>query len=94
LEQLLSYLPAGWRGRVRQIAYADDGHELRSGEARLQNLLDHAPAWIIIAEPLLDRYLDANFGRRNLDRIKLRPIAMFEKPGASMRLAIYQATSP
>ena len=93
-EQLLSYLPATWRGRVRQIVYADDGHELLSGEARLQNLLDHAPAWIIIAEPLLDRYLDASFGRRNLDRVKLRPIAMFEKPGARMRLAIYRATRP
>jgi len=93
-EQLLTYLPAAWRGHVRQIVYADDGHELLSGEARLQNLLDHAPAWIIIAEPLLDRYLDASFGRRNLDRVKLRPIAMFEKPGARMRLAIYQATRP
>lgn len=93
-DQLLSYLPAAWRGRVRQIVYADDGHELLSGEARLQNLLDHTPAWIIIAEPLLDRYLAAGFGRQNLDRVKLRPIAMFEKPGARMRLAIYQATRP
>jgi hypothetical protein len=93
-DQLLSYLPAAWRGRVRQIVYADDGHELLSDQARLQNLLDHTPAWIIIAEPLLDRYLDASFGRQNLDRVKLRPIAMFEKPGARMRLAIYQATRP
>ena len=93
-DQLLSYLPVAWRRRVRQIVYADDGHELYSYGTRLQSLLDHTPAWIIVAEPLLDRYLEAGFGRHNLDRIKLRPIAMFEKPGARMRLAIYEATRP
>ncbi len=74
------------------IFYGRDGRSLGSDEARLENLLDRAPVWIIVPDPLLQGYLVSSFGRRNLDRIKLRPVAKFDKPGLRVRLAIYEAT--
>ena len=90
--QLLSYLPGSWTRRVKPIFYGQDGRELRSEDARLESLLDHAPAWIIVSEQLLRRYLDSTFGGANIDQIDLRPIATFDKPGSRARLAIYAVT--
>ena len=87
--QLLTYLPAAWKSRVRPIFYGQDGKALSSEDARLANLLSRTPAWIIISEPLLQGYLDSSFGRTNLDQINLRQIALFDKPGSHARLAIY-----
>jgi 4-amino-4-deoxy-L-arabinose transferase-like glycosyltransferase len=87
--QLLSYLPASWTRRVKPIFYGQDGRELRTEDARLEGLLNHAPAWIIISEELLQGYLDTTFGSANMDQINLRRIALFEKPGSRARLAIY-----
>jgi 4-amino-4-deoxy-L-arabinose transferase-like glycosyltransferase len=86
---LLTYLPAAWKSRVKPIFYGQDGETLSSEDARLANLLSRTPAWIIIAEPLLPGYLDSSFGRNNLDRIDLRRIASFDKPGSHARLAVY-----
>jgi hypothetical protein len=58
----------------------------------LENLLGRTPAWIVISEQLLQGYLDSSFGRTNLDRINLRQIASFDKPGSRARLAIYEVT--
>jgi 4-amino-4-deoxy-L-arabinose transferase-like glycosyltransferase len=87
--QLLTYLPAAWRSRVKPIFYGQDGEALNSEDARLANLLSRTPAWIIISEQLLQGYLDSSFGRTNLDQINLRQIASFDKPGSHSRLAIY-----
>jgi hypothetical protein len=90
--QLLTYLPAAWIGRVKPVFYGQDGETLRSEDARLENLLSRTPVWIIISEQLLQGYLDSSFGRTKSDRINLRQIAAFEKPGSGARLAIYEAT--
>jgi 4-amino-4-deoxy-L-arabinose transferase-like glycosyltransferase len=90
--QLLSYLPASWARRVKPIFYGQDGRELRSEDARLESLLNPAPAWIIISEQLLQGYLDSTFGSANTDQINLRQIATFDKPGSRARLAIYAVT--
>jgi hypothetical protein len=90
--QLLSYLPASCARRVKPIFYGQDGRELRSEDARLESLLNHAPAWIIISEQLLQGYLDSTFGSANIDQINLRRIAIFDKPGSRARLAIYAVT--
>jgi Dolichyl-phosphate-mannose-protein mannosyltransferase len=87
--QLLTYLPAAWKSRVKPIFYGQDGKTLNSEDARLANLLSHTPAWIIISEQLLQGYLDSSFGRNNLAQIDLRLIASFDKPGSHGRLAIY-----
>jgi len=90
--QLLSYLPASWTRRVKPIFYGADGKELRSEDARLESLLNHAPARIIISEQLLQGYLVATFGSSNIDQINLRRMAIFDKPGSRARLAIYDVT--
>ncbi len=90
--QLLSYLPASWTRHVKPIFYGQDGKELRSEEERLENLLDHAPARIIISEQLLQGYLASTFGSANIDAINLRRVAVFDKPGSHARLAIYAVT--
>jgi 4-amino-4-deoxy-L-arabinose transferase-like glycosyltransferase len=87
--QLLTYMPAAWGSRVKPIFYGQDGRVLRSEDARLENLLSRAPAWIIISEQLLQGYMDSSFGRRHSDQINLRQIAEFDKPGSHARLAIY-----
>src|SRR3984893_12887795 len=90
--QLRTYLPADWASRVAPVFYGQDGKTLPSEEARLENLLNLAPVWIVIPEPLLQGYLDSSFGRMNLARIKLRQLAKFDKPGSRARLAIYEVT--
>jgi hypothetical protein len=92
--QLLTYMPAAWRDRVKPIFYGQDGKALNSEDARLANLLSRTPAWIIISEQLLQGYLDSSFGRNNLDQINLRQIASFDKPGSHGRLAIYAVSRP
>jgi 4-amino-4-deoxy-L-arabinose transferase-like glycosyltransferase len=89
-QQLLSYLPANWRGRVKPIYYGDHGEPLRSDEARLENLFKRTPVWLIVPEQLLPDDLAANFGRPNPEQIKLRQMAAFDKPGLHTRLAIYE----
>ena len=90
--QLLSYLPATWTSRVKPVFYGQDGKELRSDEARLENLLNHVPARIIISEALLPGYLASTFGSANVEHINLNQIAVFDKPGSRARLAIYAVT--
>lgn len=92
-DQLRTYLPAEWRNRVKPIMYGADGRELRSGAERLRNLLSSSPAWIIIPEPLLRIYLETIFGRQYVDRIRLRRVAAFDKPGSRVQLSIYRVTA-
>jgi 4-amino-4-deoxy-L-arabinose transferase-like glycosyltransferase len=91
-EQLRAYVPASWTHRINPVFYGPDGRELRSDDERVENLLDHAPAWIIISEGLLQGYLASTFGSANTDRIDLRQIAVFDKPGSRARLAVYAVT--
>jgi hypothetical protein len=49
------------------------------------------PAWIVIPEQLLPGYLDSSFGP-GVDKIHLRQIAKFDKPGTRAQLAIYAVT--
>jgi hypothetical protein len=90
--QLLTYLPTAWNGRVRPIAYGDDGEELSTQEGRLDNLLHHAPVWIVAPDPVLQTYLEATFGLPRLNQIILHPVARFDKPGGREQLALYEAT--
>jgi len=88
--QLRIYLPPSWRGRVRPILYAIDGHVLSTEEARYDNLPVDVPVWFVIARPLLPRYLVSSFGAR-ASLLQLRQIAAFDKPGSKVQLAIYEA---
>jgi hypothetical protein len=88
--QLRTYLPKEWSNRVQPVFYGQNGEALRSEKARLANLLSHTRAWIVVPEQLLQGYIDANFGGRSLDQIKLRQIAEFPKPGSRAQLAIYE----
>ncbi len=90
--QLLTYLPAAWMSRVKPVYYGEHGEVLRGEDARLENLLGRTPAWIIISEQLLQGYLDSSFGRSGSERLNLRPIAVFTKPGSRATLAIYEVT--
>lgn len=89
--QLRTYLPSAWRTRVRPVFYGQNGERLRSEAARLDNLFEHAPAWIVIPEPLLQGYLKTTFGEEG-ERIRLRRVAEFDKPGGRTQLSIYEAT--
>jgi len=89
--QLRSYLPPEWTGRVKPIFYGDDGKALRHETVRLKNLLANLPAWIVISEQLLPGYLDSSFGA-GAEKINLRQIAKFDKPGTRAQLAIYAVT--
>jgi 4-amino-4-deoxy-L-arabinose transferase-like glycosyltransferase len=91
--QLRNYLPPSWNNRVTPIFYGRHGLPLRSEAARLQNLLEHSPTWIVISPQLLEGYLDSSFGRQYLESIKLQRIAIFDKPGSRAQLGIYQVTS-
>lgn len=92
--QLRTYLPAIWSARVQPVSYGDDGKALRTEEARLRNLLVHAPAWIIVSEPLLRGYLSADFGTGGAERVRLREIARFPKPGMRTQMALYEVSRP
>lgn len=88
--QLRNYLPPAWNTRVSPIFYATDGRELRSEAERFANLSSPTPAWLIIPQQLLQHYLISSFGEKNAERIQLRQIAMFDKPGRRTQLAIYE----
>lgn len=90
--QLLTYLPAAWRSRVRPVFYGPQREVLGAASARLQNLFIRAPTWLIVPEPLLDGYLDSTFGPINLGQLKLREVIAFDKPGTRARLGIYEVT--
>jgi 4-amino-4-deoxy-L-arabinose transferase-like glycosyltransferase len=90
--QLRNYLPPAWNTRVTPIFYATDGRQLRSEAERFANLSTRTPAWLIIPQQLLPRYLISSFGEKNVDRIGLRQIAIFDKPGRRTQLAIYEVT--
>ncbi|HEX4242317.1 MAG TPA: hypothetical protein VHZ53_12975 [Steroidobacteraceae bacterium] len=88
--QLRTYLPDSWSKRVTPVFYADDGRALTGEAQRLDHLIAHAPAWILVAEPLLGRYLESSFGAARLGRIEIVPVASFAKPQSDIRLAIYE----
>jgi hypothetical protein len=90
--QLRNYLPPAWNTRVTPIYYAPDGKELRSEAERFANLSTRTPAWLIIPQPLLPHYLVSSFGEKNADRVGLRQIALFDKPGRQTQLALYEVT--
>jgi Dolichyl-phosphate-mannose-protein mannosyltransferase len=92
--QLRNYLPPAWNTRVTPVFYAADGQELRTEAERLANLSTRTPAWLIIPPQLLSRYLISSFGQQNADRIGLRQIALFDKPGRQTQLALYEVTRP
>lgn len=87
--QLRSYLPRGWLNRVKTVYYGPAGAPLPGNRERLENFLREGSAWILIPEPLLQRYLDSSFGAA--DHLDLRLIAAFDKPGGRTRLALFQA---
>jgi hypothetical protein len=91
--QLRTYLPAQWRERVQPIFYADDGHTLSSATDRRANLLGHAPAWIIVAEPLLESYVGSSLGEESAAQLSMRLVARFAKPGGRAQLALYEVTA-
>ena len=88
--QLLTYLPANWRGRVKSIYYGVEGAVARSDAERLRNLLSGTPVWLIVPEELLHGDLQSSFGSSNPDQFRLRQIARFNKPGMHTRLGIYE----
>ena len=90
--QLRNYLPSEWSKRVTPIFYASDGTVLNGEEERLANVLSRTSAWLIISKQLLQRYLVSSFGEKNVDRVKLRQLAIFDKPGLRAQLAIYEVT--
>ena len=90
--QLRNYMPVSWNDRITPVDYAPDGSALASNQARLDNLLARSPAWIVISVPLLERYLTSSFGPAVLQRIRVRQIALFNKPGLHAELAIYEIT--
>jgi hypothetical protein len=90
--QLLTYLPAAWRSRVRPVFYGSRQETLGSASARLNNLLIAAPAWLIVPEPLLNIYLNSTFGQTDFEQLRIREIATFDKPGSRARLAIYEVS--
>jgi hypothetical protein len=90
--QLRNYLPAAWGTRISPVEYAPDGTVLRDKAARLDNLLSRAPVWIIVAQQLLQGYLDSDFGPADARPLHLRRIAVFDKPGAHTQLALYEVT--
>ena len=91
--QLLTYLPEDWRSRVQPVIYGREGTELHSEDARMENLFSRTPAWIIAPESLLAGYLESSFGHANAQRIDLRQVAMFDKPGMRTRLGLYEASA-
>jgi hypothetical protein len=90
--QLRNYLPRQFDGHVSPLFFGPDGAFLGTEAARLQNLLEHAPAWIVASRQLLPGQLLASVGAAGRDRVELRQIAQFNKPGARGQLAVYEAT--
>jgi 4-amino-4-deoxy-L-arabinose transferase-like glycosyltransferase len=90
--QLRAYVPPALRARIAPVFYGEDGRRLRSNAERLQNLLHHAPAWIIVPEQLRQRYLQSTFGDAALRELDLHRIAAFDKPGGHTQVTLYEAT--
>lgn len=88
--QLLTYLPAAWRGRVKPIFYGAGGKVASSNAERLGNLFGAAPVWLIVPEQLLRGDLESSFGSANPPQLRLRRMAEFNKPGMRARLALYE----
>jgi 4-amino-4-deoxy-L-arabinose transferase-like glycosyltransferase len=88
--QLRNYLPSEWSKRVTPIFYARDGRMLNSEQERWANLWSRTPAWLIISKQLLQRYLVSSFGEKIAERVKLRQLAIFDKPGLRTQLALYE----
>jgi 4-amino-4-deoxy-L-arabinose transferase-like glycosyltransferase len=90
--QLRNYLPPVWSSRVTPVFYGKDGKVLGSEEERFANVSSRMPAWLVISDQLLDRYMISSFGEKNAGQIKLRQLAKFEKPGLRAQLSIYEIT--
>ena len=90
--QLRAYVPPAWRARIGPIFYDEAGTRLRNNTERLQNLLQHAPAWMIVPEQLLQRSLRTTLGEAPLREIDLHRIATFDKPGGHTQLTLYEVT--
>jgi hypothetical protein len=90
--QLRNYLPSEWNRRITPVFFAKNGRVLTSEDERLANVLSHTPAWLVISEQLLQRYLISSFGAKNADQLRLRQLAVFEKPGLRTQLAVYEIT--
>jgi hypothetical protein len=90
--QLLTYLPAAWRGRVEPINYGPGGKVALNNAERLENLFGGTPVWLIVREQLLRGGLESSFGSSNPPQLRLRQLAEFNEPGRQARLAIYEAT--
>jgi 4-amino-4-deoxy-L-arabinose transferase-like glycosyltransferase len=88
--QLLTYLPAAWRGRIKPIIYGAGGKVASSNAERLQNLFGATPVWLIVPEQLLRGDLESSFGSSNPQPWRLRRIAEFNKPGMQAQLALYE----
>jgi len=88
--QLRSYLPRAWLDRVKTVSYGPGGEVLAGNRERLENFRRDGRAWILIPEPLLKRYLESSFG--DAYHPDLRLVAAFDKPGARVRLALFEAT--
>jgi hypothetical protein len=90
--QLRTYLPIEWARRITPVFYDSTGRSLASDQARLDNVLGHAPAWIIISQQLLQGYLDSTFGLSSQTQFNVSRVAIFDKPGSRARLALYEIT--
>ena len=90
--QLRNYLPLQWGSRVSPVLYGHNGAQLRTAEQRADNLLGCASAWLIVPEPLLQYYMDSDFGRAWAQQLRLRRLVAFDKPGARTQLALYEIT--
>jgi Dolichyl-phosphate-mannose-protein mannosyltransferase len=88
--QLLTYLPRSWRHRVQYVFYGRDGKPLGKEHERMNHLLESHPVWILISQQLLQRYLVTTFGPDGANQVKLRQIALFDKPGKWGQLALYE----
>lgn len=91
--QLRNYMPAARRNRIGTIFYGPEGQSLLTAAGRLQNLQSHTPAWIVVAPQILDGYLQSSFGRAGPAPRDLRRIAVFDKPGGKVQLALYEVSS-
>jgi hypothetical protein len=88
--QLRSYLPRGWSDRIKTVSYGPAQEVLTGNRERLENFRRDGRVWILIPEPLLNRYLESSFG--DAYHPDLRLVAAFDKPGARVRLALFEAT--
>ena len=77
-----------------ELAAGSGGRRLGPTATELPNAVSHEPAWILVSEQLLQRYLASDFGDTSVDRIMVRAVASFEKPGGRAQLGLYEVTRP